>query len=613
MERRKIENAISERSPKQTSATLAKQWKITSTIRMLDGYSINKENRDWAREPSRRFHPLGKYRVKYANLIADGSFGPLGRVHERVEQSWEHSAAMKVATVRECACGFGTVPIVAWWRPSRIACARRVFANRHGYRLQLGDPLANFIGGSRSSSGCERNRERRGIGPSIHLCTGPSPRSTPRENSSLESWGSLCYCFLVACYAAARLKIDSAARAWGTRPGQGSRPFFFEGGAQGTLNRDAGYEPWEWRRDPDGRRVFPRRLDFGISSRSVRAGGGESRPLEGHGGGGCGPRGARWPAIRASGDPSDHQKCAAPPNAHRAAWNHRGLIHGRAWPSHAPSRAARRLHHGHGMCGFCFVDVAPPPHGAYPVDFFPAGSPRSLALQLLSLLARRPLRLVGLRRGDIARLPMSLHPTLLLDEPDSRPEMQTLLRSSSHRGTRMISSHGLLEFFGPKIVFSHKPPRGTALETDALKAALTPNTGHLPPLNRETEEEIADEFQARFLGHLLRYASVVRNANFDASQFTSPIQDLARTLNAAVIGEGELQKNPADTERSRRRNSRRSCASEWRGRARSVPCIHTPERLDEGADRQHRRESLRDSQRPRFGTLSLGRERGSRT
>jgi hypothetical protein len=40
--------------------------------------------------------------------------------------------------------------------------------------------------------------------------------------------------------------------------------------------------------------------------------------------------------------------------------------------------------------------------------FSPAGSPRSLALQLLSLLSRRPFRLVGLRRGDIARLPIAL-------------------------------------------------------------------------------------------------------------------------------------------------------------------------------------------------------------
>lgn len=137
---------------------------------------------------------------------------------------------------------------------------------------------------------------------------------------------------------------------------------------------------------------------------------------------------------------------------------------------------------------------------------------------------------------------MSLQPTLLLDEPDLRPEMQTLLQSSSHRGTRIMSSHGLLEFFGPKIICSHKLPRGTALETDALKAALIPIAGHLPLLDKKTEEEIAEEFQPRFLGYFLRTASSVQSPNFDASQFTSPIQNLARTLGAAVIGDSELQK-----------------------------------------------------------------------
>ena len=170
------------------------------------------------------------------------------------------------------------------------------------------------------------------------------------------------------------------------------------------------------------------------------------------------------------------------------------------------------------------------------------GSPRNLALRLLSLLCRRPLSLVGLKRGDIPRLPMSLQATLLLDEPDVRPEMQMILQSSTHRGARIISSHGLLEFYGPKIICSHKLPRGTALATEVLKAALIPIAGQLPALDKKLQEEIAEEFQARFLGYLLRHASSVQNANLDASQFTLPIQDLARTLGAAVIGDTELQK-----------------------------------------------------------------------
>ena len=123
------------------------------------------------------------------------------------------------------------------------------------------------------------------------------------------------------------------------------------------------------------------------------------------------------------------------------------------------------------VCG-AFVSWMSPVLPTAPIlwIFAPAGSPRDLALQMLSLLSRRPLQLVGLRRGDMLHLPMSLQPTLLLDEPDLRPEMQTLLRSSSHRGARIISTDGLLEFYGPKIIVSDKLPHDTALAGEALKA-----------------------------------------------------------------------------------------------------------------------------------------------
>ena len=50
--------------------------------------------------------------------------------------------------------------------------------------------------------------------------------------------------------------------------------------------------------------------------------------------------------------------------------------------------------------------------------FAPAGSPKKLVLRLLNMLCRHPLCLIGLRRSDLLRVPISLQPTLLLDEPD---------------------------------------------------------------------------------------------------------------------------------------------------------------------------------------------------
>lgn len=171
----------------------------------------------------------------------------------------------------------------------------------------------------------------------------------------------------------------------------------------------------------------------------------------------------------------------------------------------------------------------------------PAGSPKSLVLQMLGVLCRRPLRLVGLRRGDIFRLPMSLQPTLLLDEPDLRPEMQTMLQSSTHRGTRIIGGGGIAEFYGPKIICSGKLPQGTALATEALRIALIPVMGQQPPLDKRAETEIAEEFQSRFLGYFLRNSSGVQTPSFDVSQFSLPVRDLALGFGAAIVGDGELQ------------------------------------------------------------------------
>ncbi|MFZ0522621.1 MAG: hypothetical protein WAL95_16470 [Candidatus Acidiferrales bacterium] len=49
-------------------------------------------------------------------------------------------------------------------------------------------------------------------------------------------------------------------------------------------------------------------------------------------------------------------------------------------------------------------------------------------------------------------------------------------------------------------------------------------------------------FRRRFLGYLLRNARSLQSPNFTATKFTLPTQDLARALDAAVIGDTELQK-----------------------------------------------------------------------
>jgi hypothetical protein len=66
-------------------------------------------------------------------------------------------------------------------------------------------------------------------------------------------------------------------------------------------------------------------------------------------------------------------------------------------------------------------------------------------------------------------------------------------------------------------------------------------TNKQPPLDKRAEAEIAEEFQSRFLGYLLRNSSRAQIPSFDVSQFSLPVQDLARAFGAAIVGDGELQ------------------------------------------------------------------------
>lgn len=173
--------------------------------------------------------------------------------------------------------------------------------------------------------------------------------------------------------------------------------------------------------------------------------------------------------------------------------------------------------------------------------FAPSGSPKTRVLQLLRMVCRRPLCIVGLSRSDLRHLPWSLGPTLLLDEPDSKSAMQAILRASSERGMHVPAGDGFVDPFGPKILVSSRPLYDPSLEGDVLRIALTPISGNVPSLEKPEEEEIAEEFQARLLGYYLRNLNNVVVPKFDVSHLRQPLQLLAQTLGSVIVGNEKLQ------------------------------------------------------------------------
>ncbi len=168
-------------------------------------------------------------------------------------------------------------------------------------------------------------------------------------------------------------------------------------------------------------------------------------------------------------------------------------------------------------------------------------------LQILRLVCRRSLPLVGVNRGNFRSLPMQLLPTFLLVDDDPRPAMLQLLESSCYRGAFIPSGLGLVNPFGPKVILSRAFPRSLSPTSPVLRIVLTPPAGPIAPLDEESEARIAMEFQSRFVGFRLRNFKHVRVPEFDVSKLTPPLQDLARTLGAALVGDKELQEKILDS------------------------------------------------------------------
>jgi hypothetical protein len=70
---------------------------------------------------------------------------------------------------------------------------------------------------------------------------------------------------------------------------------------------------------------------------------------------------------------------------------------------------------------------------------------------------------------------------------------------------------------------------------------MVPTGQKLPPLDTELLDQITNEFQAKLLGFRRANLGAARRLQFDASQFTFALRDLACGMAAATPGDPELQ------------------------------------------------------------------------
>jgi hypothetical protein len=134
-----------------------------------------------------------------------------------------------------------------------------------------------------------------------------------------------------------------------------------------------------------------------------------------------------------------------------------------------------------------------------------------------------------------------LKPTLLFDELNlSRRAVQLLYATNNYR--QFVLGNGqIANVFSAKVICSREPLHDALLASQAIEIILPPTGRPVPLLDDGACERIADEFQSKLLQYRLTNLFKIRTPEFDVSEFTIPMQDVARALGACVPDDQQLQ------------------------------------------------------------------------
>jgi hypothetical protein len=161
--------------------------------------------------------------------------------------------------------------------------------------------------------------------------------------------------------------------------------------------------------------------------------------------------------------------------------------------------------------------------------------------RLLSCLCRHPLLLADVSRSAICSLPMSLRPTLLVNQPDVSFKMRALWRTSNFPGLFVPGKGGsVVDIACPKALYSGLEEVTDSWSDTALHVALPPSRDKLSFLDAPEQCQIANRFQPRLLMYRLRNFRRVRESSCGESGLTFPTSAIARSLTSCIESEPDF-------------------------------------------------------------------------
>jgi hypothetical protein len=160
--------------------------------------------------------------------------------------------------------------------------------------------------------------------------------------------------------------------------------------------------------------------------------------------------------------------------------------------------------------------------------------------RLLRLFSYRGLMLSEITRSALTSPLMLLHPTLFLNTPGMPSGLRDLCVNSNYRGIFMPGSGGTLHnIVSSRAVFVGNENWGRAWGGAILPLVLPPAPRCLPPLDEDTEAQIAADLLPKFLMYRLRNVTKVRESQFSASDLAGPMWTIARALRACSQDNGQ--------------------------------------------------------------------------
>jgi len=159
-------------------------------------------------------------------------------------------------------------------------------------------------------------------------------------------------------------------------------------------------------------------------------------------------------------------------------------------------------------------------------------------LRFLRCVCRRGLVMTEVNPAGFLALPRRLRPTLLIDQPDITKPMRSLFRAASGTSAFVTRKGRFLDVRCVKAVFCRDAE--AELAEGSLRVAVGPPRPHAPIFDGGVEDAIANELQPKLLRHRLESYAAVTKSDWNASEFTTEVRDLARGLAMSVGGDPDL-------------------------------------------------------------------------